>query len=149
MMISRLIKLALLVVLFFSICGFTGCGGVVTPTVVVPPTQTPQPTETPIPVTDDCKFEEQTIGRQYQYRSSTGCGYFVIYSTKQHPDPQPVELVVRVVQASSEWQNLKSWETWAALFGTKEEAQTAVCNAVKNEGRTVAWDSILDGKTCP
>jgi hypothetical protein len=148
-MIRKLITSAFLFILFCSICGFTGCGAVATPTVVAPPTQTPIPTETPIPVTDDCQFEHQTIGRQYQYRSSTGCGYFVVFSTKQHPDPEPLELVVRVVKASAEWQNLQIYENWVDLVPTKEDAQAAVCKAVRDENRTVAWDSILDGKTCP
>jgi len=128
-----------------------GCGSSTTPEPVViqPPTQaTVIPSPTPIPVTDDCKYEDRMEGRAYQYRSSTGCGIFVIFSIKHYGDHD--ELVVRVAKASSEWRTKPVWENWVALFGTEEDARTAVCNAVINECRIIDPGSewILGGTPC-
>jgi hypothetical protein len=89
-------------------------------------------------------------GNQYQYRSSTGCGIFVIFSTLHLPEKN--ELVVAVKKATDcSWVDKPVYIDWIALFATEADAMTAVCNAVKNEGRTIQGGSewILGGKTCP
>lgn len=140
-----------LLVLVLVIAGsLLGCGTSTTPKPVIqPPTRaTVIPSSTPVPVTEDCKYEEKMNGSAYQYRSSTGCGIFVIFSVTHYGDHD--ELVVRVKRASSEWTTKPVWENWIALFATEEDARTAVCNAVINECRIIDPGSewILGGVPC-